>query len=199
MDTAEQKKEQILQAAFKVLLRHGIEGFSLSRVAANADITTSLIFHYFENKHALILALTDKILEQYALFIEHHLDQKKELTPAGFERFVDSLFTHIQGNSTTVEGFYACYYMGLRDEAIRKALFSCLEAVQGILYKNLALFADKGFISLSNAELAIGYIISCASGLFKMFGVEEKGTEKYEELIALHKKNILALLKYQSL
>jgi AcrR family transcriptional regulator len=51
------KREQILQAARKLIARYGFEGTSTKTIAAEAGVPSGLVFYYFETKDDLIEAL----------------------------------------------------------------------------------------------------------------------------------------------
>lgn len=61
-EKVEEAKHNILSAAFDIIYTEGLSQFSLSKVAARADITKAGIYWYFESKEDLIndMALTLK-------------------------------------------------------------------------------------------------------------------------------------------
>lgn len=61
-EKVEEAKQNILSAAFDIVYTEGLSQFSLSKVAAKADITKAGIYWYFESKEALLndMALTLK-------------------------------------------------------------------------------------------------------------------------------------------
>ncbi len=193
----EPKKELILEAAYDVLLQEGIEGLSMSRIAAKAKIPASLIFHYFKNKGQLVLELSEYILEEYNLYIDQQLDIKLEVTAESFLSFVDALFLIDINNKRLFEGFYACFYLGLRNEAIGKTLRICLETVREILKKNLTLFAAKDLIKLDRQSLVVDYIITAVSGITKMANAEFTEAAIDPELIKLYKQKVIELLEFK--
>ncbi|GHO85962.1 TetR/AcrR family transcriptional regulator [Dictyobacter formicarum] len=61
-ETEVQRREQILQAAFKVALRERLEHLTIRQVAAEAHLSTGLVFFHFKSKEALLVALLDWLL-----------------------------------------------------------------------------------------------------------------------------------------
>jgi AcrR family transcriptional regulator len=53
----DERKEQIIAAAFKVFARRGIIGTKMSMIAAEAGISHGLLYHYFESKDELFTTL----------------------------------------------------------------------------------------------------------------------------------------------
>jgi AcrR family transcriptional regulator len=56
------RREQILQAAYQVALRRGIDGLTLRAVAARARLSHGLVLFHFKRKDQLGLALLDRVL-----------------------------------------------------------------------------------------------------------------------------------------
>ncbi|HKP49726.1 MAG TPA: TetR/AcrR family transcriptional regulator [Gemmatimonadales bacterium] len=56
------RREQILQAAYEVALRRGIDGLTVRAVAARARLSHSLVLFHFKRKDQLGLALLDRVL-----------------------------------------------------------------------------------------------------------------------------------------
>jgi AcrR family transcriptional regulator len=57
-----ERREQILDAAFRVAVRKGLEGLTVREVAAEAGLSNGLVFFHFESKEALLLSLLDKLI-----------------------------------------------------------------------------------------------------------------------------------------
>ena len=57
-------RTRILKAARTLFVQHGFSATSIAKIAKQADITRSLIFHYFEKKEALWLAVKHDIVAQ---------------------------------------------------------------------------------------------------------------------------------------
>jgi len=55
------KREQILQGATRVFLRHGYAGTSMDRVAAEAGVSKQTIYSHFQDKNGLFTALIERV------------------------------------------------------------------------------------------------------------------------------------------
>src|SRR3954464_6202779 len=62
-ETEATRREQILQAAYEVALRRGIDGLTVRGVAARARLSHGLVLFHFKRKDQLGLALLDRVLE----------------------------------------------------------------------------------------------------------------------------------------
>src|SRR3954471_13631677 len=56
------RREQILEAAYEVALRRGIDGLTVRAVAARARLSHSLVLFHFKRKDQPGLALLDRVL-----------------------------------------------------------------------------------------------------------------------------------------
>ena len=57
------RREQIVQAAFRVAVREELEQLTIRQVAAEAGLSTGLVFFHFKSKEVLLLALLDWLLD----------------------------------------------------------------------------------------------------------------------------------------
>ncbi|MGD8825165.1 MAG: helix-turn-helix domain-containing protein, partial [Myxococcales bacterium] len=62
----EQVREEILDAARRVLLRRGTASFTLAAVARELQLTKAALYHYFPSKEALVFELVYLGLESHA-------------------------------------------------------------------------------------------------------------------------------------
>jgi AcrR family transcriptional regulator len=61
-ETHATRREQILEAAYEVALRRGIDGLTVRAVAARARLSHGLVLFHFKRKEQLGLALLDRVL-----------------------------------------------------------------------------------------------------------------------------------------
>jgi len=60
---AEARRQQILCAAAQCFREHGFHGASIARISESAGMSAGHIYHYFENKEAIIAAIVAQDLE----------------------------------------------------------------------------------------------------------------------------------------
>ena len=73
----EAQRKRILDAAQHCFIEHGFHGASMANIAETADMSAGLIYRYFENKSAIILAIVE---EQLVLLREEiSLNDRPEL------------------------------------------------------------------------------------------------------------------------
>lgn len=54
------RKEQVLEAAKNCIIQSGISNLSMKAIAAEAGVSTGIIYHYFSNKEDLLLQVLKK-------------------------------------------------------------------------------------------------------------------------------------------
>ena len=59
-----ERREEILQAAFRVAIRDKLRGLRMEAVAQEAGVSKGLVFFHFQDKETLLSALLDWMLEQ---------------------------------------------------------------------------------------------------------------------------------------
>lgn len=76
----EEKQQRIINAGFRVFFESSYKKSPMSEIAAEADISKSLLFHYFHNKKELYLFLWDKAAEISIRFLtEYHCYDSTDL------------------------------------------------------------------------------------------------------------------------
>jgi AcrR family transcriptional regulator len=60
---ADAQRDRILCAAFSCFIEHGFHAASMASIAEAAQMSAGLIYRYFENKSAIVLAIVERQLE----------------------------------------------------------------------------------------------------------------------------------------
>lgn len=58
------RRDQIIIAAQKCVVRHGFHAASIGAIAASAEMSVGQIYRYFENKEAIVHAIVESIVER---------------------------------------------------------------------------------------------------------------------------------------
>ncbi|CAI0700125.1 transcriptional regulator BetI [Serratia entomophila] len=90
-DIPEQRKEQLINAAFETINVVGLAGVTLSQVAKEAGLSTGIVSHYFGDKDGLLNATMRKILRDLR-------DAVAECRARAAGDSQSQLFAIIQGN-----------------------------------------------------------------------------------------------------
>lgn len=93
---AEVQRDRILAAAQACFIRHGFHAAGMAAIAAEAGMSPGLIYRYFENKDAIILAIIDRQLAERrssidSLPVQPDWEQRIRTLFAGWQRGDDGL------------------------------------------------------------------------------------------------------------
>lgn len=62
--TATARKRQIVEVALDLIAKHGLQGVTMSRIAAGAGIRQASLYSHFASRHEILLAALDVIYER---------------------------------------------------------------------------------------------------------------------------------------
>ena len=175
----ERRRNQILDAADAVFQTHGFHAASMAKVAAEADMSVGHIYRYFENKEAVITAISERDLERSRETIEAMLNDPAGLSAAmlaGVDRGVAEMmdrpsaarFLEVMAeaarNSKVAESvrlqheaLLVCVRALFAESAARRGRYSVAEAVDlmGLIFNGLRIRAiqdpDADLAALSKA------------------------------------------------
>lgn len=164
----EERREQILQAAFEVASREGIGSLTIRAVAAEAQVSHALVIFHFGRKERLVHELLEWLIE--ATSVLHVSDDI-----AQFPRALDQLHALLQQEMARlshqprhVRLFLDYWALGARQESIRVRIGAELEryraAFRTIMAELLAAEpnAFAGATADGLAAVAVSWIHGCA-------------------------------------
>ncbi|WP_327085234.1 TetR/AcrR family transcriptional regulator [Nonomuraea sp. NBC_01738] len=70
-----QTRDRILQAVSRLSRAHGIDAISMTDVAAEAGITRTVLYNYYPDKAALLLAFTERVTQYFIESYERELPE----------------------------------------------------------------------------------------------------------------------------
>lgn len=71
-DKHEEKRLEILEAAHRCFLRHGLQGASIAMICKEAAISPGHLYHYFANKEAIVEQMAQDYLQQLHSHFHNH-------------------------------------------------------------------------------------------------------------------------------
>ncbi len=110
---AEDRRREIVQAVARCVREHGIGATSVAKFAREAGVPTSLVFHYFGDRDALILALIDYEIEKFDII------RREGLVDAPARDRLDRLLGYFLGGG---------FYEGFPDDGV---IWSEITAISG--------------------------------------------------------------------
>ena len=164
----EERREQILNAAYAVALRAGIDGVTVRAVAVEAGVSHGLLIFYYKQKDQLIDALLDRVLATTALL---DLPEDAARLPHEPDRLRALLRHEMQRLSSAPRDFrlFLEYWaLGAREPSIRAKIAAALEryrsalrtVAEGVLRDDAG--GDTGMTPDGVAAVAVSLISGCA-------------------------------------
>lgn len=186
---AELRKPDILRHYYQVILKEGIEGASIAKVAKRMKINPSLIIHYFTSKDNMTVALVDYMSKIYnRLFMEMKIetdDPQKRL-----DRLVEILCSDEWYRNTDISGDFSMLSLSFRNKKVFKHLQNMYLDFIKLIKMELEIAAATGKIKISDPERTAKLIVSALEGYrhFKHFYIDEIESER-------HRQDMMSTLK----
>jgi AcrR family transcriptional regulator len=160
--TAEERREAVLEAARVEFAQHGYHGASTDAIARRAGISQPYLFRLFGSKKALFVAVNDMCFQRtLELFRDAASGHSGQDALDAIGRAYGEL---IESDRTMLQGQLQAYSAAVNDEEIRASvargygrLVDYVEAVSGADTHTLASFFAKGM--LMNVLAAMDYSI----------------------------------------
>jgi TetR/AcrR family transcriptional repressor of bet genes len=164
----DQRRDEILAAAYRVAARERLTGLTVRGVAAEAGVSSGLVLFYFASKDALLVALLDWLL---ARTIVAHVDEGVHRLPTPQERLLAVVRHDIERlpeKRARVELFFDFWVMGTRHPEIQKKIRGALDRYRDALRPWAADVVEaeperyQGVTADGLAAVAAGVIEGCA-------------------------------------
>ena len=72
-------RDAILAAAEEIVLRHGYQATKMADIAEATGVAVGTLYKYFENKEAVVLAITERHCERFQAHVEQRFDSDDPL------------------------------------------------------------------------------------------------------------------------
>jgi AcrR family transcriptional regulator len=123
----EERREQILQAAYVVALRAGIDGVTVRAVAAEAGLSHGLVLFHFKRKDQLVAALLDRVLATTTLVHASADGTRPGRAPDRLRALLRQELEHLVGTPRDIRLFFEYWALGARQPAIRAKIGTALD------------------------------------------------------------------------
>jgi AcrR family transcriptional regulator len=130
------QRERILCAAQRCFIESGFHAASMASIAETAQMSAGLMYRYFENKSAIVLAIIERELQEGRTQIAQ-LHSSSELADALFDVFI-----HWQAREPGVMN--AALFLEMSAEATRDPqIAAALHASDGLILSDLAAWMNR--------------------------------------------------------
>jgi len=149
---AEPRRRQIVDGLRTAIVKHGLAGASVQRIAANAGLPAGLIHHYFESKEDLLIATVDQVVADARDPLKAELDI---LDPErALERALDFLFLEVPSDRDRSILFQEIGVAALRRPQLRRRLAALTAYMTDELTVLLDRLPDRARQHDANVDLA---------------------------------------------
>lgn len=150
----EDKRQRLIDAAYKVFVRKGFTNASIKDIAKEADITPGLVHYYFKNKEALLFAVQNQVQQQY----HKNYEQRDSSSPM---ETLQEIKSRAEKDADWYRWRYEIYSLGLKNPEIQQEVASILKEGRESLSKPL-----QSIVSGSEDTNAMASILlACFDGL----------------------------------
>ena len=157
------RREQILEAAYEVALRRGIDGLTVRAVAARARLSHSLVLFHFKRKDQLGLGLLDRVLAgTLSLTVPNELRTIRKPRER-LQALVDQELRRMSGEPRRLRLLLEFWARGGHNAVIRQKIGAGLEEYRTAFQDVVSEMADgkpnRGNSSSGLAAVAVSLII----------------------------------------
>lgn len=118
--TADLRRRQIVEVTLGIIAQHGLQGVTMARIAAGADVGQATLYAHFENREAILLAALDAVYDKI------YASQETANTENTLERLREMCDRHLDLWADQGEGHHAHLFLefiaGAPGEGLREAL-----------------------------------------------------------------------------
>lgn len=164
----EERKAQILRAAYRVASQRGLDRLTVRLVASEAGLSSGLVHFHFKTKEALLIALLDRVLETTTVL---RVSEEIAAIPSPLERLLALLrqeMDRLTRDRGQIRVFFDFWSMGMRSSRVRRRMRAELqryrEAFRPMAEEVLAAEPERfpGVTAEGLAAVSVGFIKGCA-------------------------------------
>ena len=160
------QRAKILEAAWKVFARHGLTA-TIADVAATAEISYGLVYHYFVNKEALFHALVEQSLQAKDAVFQHF-----EALPGTPGEHLDRLLRRVVENRRDHPEFMQVHSQVLSDPAtpaaLREHAITYGQAFQDLLRRLIVEGQATGEVRAADPDQLVTAVLAALDGLTRL-------------------------------
>lgn len=164
----EERKAQILQAAYTVARQRGLDRLTVRLVASEAGLSSGLVHFHFKTKEALLIALLDRVLETTTVL---RVSEEIAAIASPLERLLALLrqeMDRLTRDRGQIRVFFDFWSMGMRSSRVRRRMRAELhryrEAFRPMAEEVLAAEPERfpDVTAEGLAAVSVGFIKGCA-------------------------------------
>lgn len=155
----DERREQILSAFERCVIRDGLSKATLQKVAAEADLPRSLVRYFVGNKEDMVGLLIDRMIERAEDSLSRLRPKDRQFS---IQDMLDYLFGAVFADRTSNAIVDELWYLAAHDVAIKRRLAKMYARVRDLIAKQLQ---KDGIGGSTNERQATAYaLVSLAYG-----------------------------------
>ncbi|GAF65191.1 putative transcriptional regulator [Bacillus sp. TS-2] len=172
------KRQRLIDAAYKVFSNKGYSNASIKDIAQEAGITSGLVHYYFKNKEDLLLSVQNDIQKRY----HNQYEDKKESVLNPLE-VMSEIKSRVEKDPDWYRWRFELYSLGLKKEPFKQEVANVLLKSRESLSNPL----KQLNIEAKESDALAGILLACFDGLAlqKMVDDEFDLNQSYQLLIDL--------------
>ena len=185
-----QTREQIREAAVDLFAQLGYHATSMRQIADAAGIRAAAIYHWYENKEALLIELQDDFLEK----LEERVNAAVELQTRPALRLAAAVREHVAFHGVHQQWAFATdTEIRALSDGPRTALIAKRDAYEDSFARMIGAGIDDGSLSTPEVKVATYAILLQCTGVDAWFNPD--GRLSLDEVAQLHVELILSSLQ----
>jgi AcrR family transcriptional regulator len=160
----EEQKRHIIQSAVKVLARKGVGATKMADIAAEAEVSYGLVYHYFSNKEQIFSELLEEALERGS----GNLQRALETSGTSWDRLQMFVTDALQSFREHPE-FLVILYQALQDEEIHSKLWERVQSKRRLMMGAARCLITEGQaagqVVQDDPDLLVGVLLSIFHGM----------------------------------
>src|SRR5512139_3216729 len=171
---SEETRSRILESAIKLFSKRGYNKASVDDICAEAGISKGALYHHFESKQALFLALLDSWLQT----IDNAIEASKDKTaPETFMQMTEAFPYIFKTANESLPMLLEFSLQASRDKKIWEASIAPYRRYHKYFTSLIKKGVEEGSFVEVDPELAARMIVSTAMGLLLQSLLDPKGAD----------------------
>ncbi|RYF28731.1 MAG: TetR/AcrR family transcriptional regulator [Chloroflexi bacterium] len=154
MQTREQNKQRLIDAAYTEFVQNGYDGTSIRDIADRANMTSGLVYYYFKTKDELLLAVQSSAQQQY-----HELYQSTH-QPSDLRDSLREVQARVIDNPDWYRWRYELFALGVKRPELQPQVAQVLREGRDSLRRQLVVY-----VSSDEANDLAALLVACFDGL----------------------------------
>lgn len=155
----EQTRTRLFDALSSLMAERGFEAITMAQIAARADVGRTVVYNYFADKEALLVAFVTHETEQYLAELERAL--------VGISDPIEQLRVYVRHQISMRSAYQLADGPDLRTVLSRDTMVRMHEhaaLVKGVLRRILTAGVDSGLLPISDVDAVVPLVHGCLAG-----------------------------------